>query len=71
MKGISIVIICCHCLFITVLVKATTEIEAKYSIYIDADFSEAITSSQSIKQGINTALAEIGYQVQGTRFDIF
>jgi branched-chain amino acid transport system substrate-binding protein len=44
--------------------------EQKYSIYLDADFSGAVTSSLSIKQGINTALAEVGYQLQGYTFDV-
>ncbi len=44
--------------------------EQKYSIYLDADFSSAKASSVSILQGINTALAEVNYQIQGHTFDI-
>ncbi len=41
-----------------------------YSIYIDADFTSTKTSSLSIKQGIETALAEVNNKVQGYTFDI-
>lgn len=42
----------------------------RYSIYLDADFDSAKASSVSIKQGINTALAEVDYKIQGYTFDI-
>jgi len=44
--------------------------QQKYSIYLDADFSGAATSSLSIKRGITTALAEVDYQVQGFEFEV-
>jgi branched-chain amino acid transport system substrate-binding protein len=44
--------------------------EQKYSIYLDADFSGAKVSSLSIKQGINTALAEVDHQMQGFTFEV-
>ncbi|WP_019025778.1 ABC transporter substrate-binding protein [Colwellia piezophila] len=44
--------------------------ENTYSIYIDADFSGTQSSSLSIKQGINTALAEVDFKIQGYIFDI-
>ncbi len=56
--------------FICVTFNVHALSEQKYSIYIDADFSGAVASSQSIKQGINTALAEINYQIQGITFEI-
>lgn len=37
----------------------------KYTIYLDADFSGATASSQAIKQGITTALAEVDNKLQG------
>ncbi|WP_185234786.1 ABC transporter substrate-binding protein [Teredinibacter franksiae] len=45
---------------------ATTKVYAsadEYSIYIDADFSHNLESSQAIERGINTALKGINYQV--------
>ena len=42
----------------------------KYTIYLDADFSGAKTSSLSIKQGITTALAEVDNQLQGIEFEL-
>lgn len=44
--------------------------QQKYSIYLDADFSGATASSLSIKQGINTALSEVDYQLQGFKFEV-
>lgn len=44
--------------------------QQKYNIYIDADFSGASQSSQAIKQGINTALAEVNYELQGIKFSL-
>ncbi len=41
-----------------------------YLIYIDADFSGVKSSSQAIKQGITTALAEVDYKVQGYTFEL-
>jgi len=48
----------------------TTSAEEKYSFYIDADFTGTKSSSQSIQQGINTALAEVNYEIDGYTFDI-
>jgi branched-chain amino acid transport system substrate-binding protein len=44
--------------------------EKKYSIYIDADFTGTRASSQSIQQGINTALAEVDYTIDGYTFTV-
>lgn len=44
--------------------------EQRYTIYLDADFSSAKASSRAIEQGINTALAEVNYQIQGFTFSI-
>ena len=44
--------------------------EKEYSIYIDADFSGTKASSQSIKQGITTALAEVSNEIQGFSFKL-
>jgi len=60
------IFLCCVC--VTLRVDAFND--QQYSIYIDADFSGAVASSQSIKQGINTALAEVNHQMQGITFNI-
>jgi branched-chain amino acid transport system substrate-binding protein len=52
------------------LICVNSYAENKYSIYIDADFTNSETSSQSIKQGMNTALAEVNFKIQGYTFDI-
>ena len=44
--------------------------EKKYSLYIDADFTGTKASSQSIQQGINTALSEVNYEISGFTFDV-
>mgnify|MGYP001942448921 CR=1 FL=1 len=44
--------------------------QQEYSIYIDADFSGTKESSQSIKQGITTALAEVSNEIQGFSFKL-
>jgi len=44
--------------------------EKIYSIYIDADFTASKASSQSILQGINTALSEVDYKIDGYTFKI-
>jgi len=44
--------------------------DKEYSIYIDADFSGTKASSQSIKQGITTALAEVSNEIQGFSFKL-
>ena len=61
-----------HCLFVLFALCCSQPLiaEQKYSIYLDADFNSAKASSRSIQQGINTALAEVNYQIQGFSFDI-
>lgn len=44
--------------------------QQKYAIYLDADFSGTIASSQAIKQGIVTALAEVNNTIQGFEFEL-
>ncbi len=44
--------------------------QQKYTLYLDADFSGATASSDAIRQGINTALAEVDYQLQGIQFEL-
>ncbi len=54
----------------TISCMSVAHAQKKYSIYLDADFSGATTSSLSIKQGIDTALAEVDYQIQGFTFEV-
>jgi len=58
------------CLFIVIFCSENVHAQQKYSIYIDADFSGATASSLAIEQGITTALAEVGNQIQGFEFEI-
>jgi len=44
--------------------------QQKYTIYLDADFSGATTSSLAIEQGITTALAEVNNNIQGIQFEL-
>jgi len=44
--------------------------QKKYTIYLDADFSGATTSSLAIQQGITTALAEVNHKMQGIPFEL-
>jgi branched-chain amino acid transport system substrate-binding protein len=44
--------------------------QQKYTIYLDADFSGATTSSLAIQQGITTALAEVNHKMQGIQFEL-
>lgn len=44
--------------------------QQKYTLYLDADFSGATASSDAIRQGINTALAEVDYQLQDIQFEL-
>ena len=57
-------------LFAVLIVSSTLQAKPKYSIYLDADYASAKASTLSIYQGINTALAEINYQLQGYEFEI-
>lgn len=57
-------------LFAVLIVSSTLQATPKYSIYLDADYASAKTSTLSIYQGINTALAEVNYQLQGYKFEI-
>ena len=58
------------CLLFFLIGNVTANENKKYAIYIDADFSIASASSQSIQQGITTALAEVDFQVQGISFEV-
>ena len=58
------------CLIIITTYPSNVHAQQKYTIYLDADFSGAKASSLSILQGINTALAEVDYQLQGIKFDV-
>jgi len=58
------------CILFFLIGNVTANENKKYAIYIDADFSIANASSQSIQQGITTALAEVNFQVQGINFEI-
>lgn len=60
----------CFFVFFALFYTKPVFAEQRYSIYLDADFSSAKASSVSILQGINTALAEVNYQIQGHTFDI-
>ena len=53
-------------LFITLPVNANKS----YRIYLDADFTGTKISSISIQQGINVALAEENYRINGYQFEI-
>lgn len=53
-------------LFITLPVNANKS----YRIYLDADFTGSKISSISIQQGINVALAEENYRINGYQFEI-
>lgn len=54
----------------TLLLANVVTANQKYAIYLDADFNTAQASSIAIYQGINTALAEVNYQIQGHTFEI-
>ncbi|WP_057831857.1 ABC transporter substrate-binding protein [Colwellia sp. TT2012] len=58
------------CLILLTTYTAEVHAQQKYTIYLDADFSGARASSLAIQQGINTALAEVDYQLQGIHFDV-
>ena len=60
----------CTCLIFITTFPSNVYAQQKYSIYLDADFSGATASSLAIQQGINTALAEVDYQLQGTVFEV-
>jgi len=57
-------------LFLFIASTSANSTEKKYSFYIDADFSGTKASSLSIQQGINTALAEVDYEINGYTFDV-
>lgn len=61
-KIIAIVLL----LFVTLSVNANKS----YRIYIDADFTGTKTASLSIQQGINVALAEENYRINGYQFEV-
>jgi len=53
-------------LFVTLSVNANKS----YQIYLDADFTGTKTASLSIQQGINVALAEENYRINGYQFEV-
>lgn len=53
-----------------IIFSSTLQADPKYSIYLDADYVSAKASTLSIYQGINTALAEVNYAIQGYEFEI-
>ena len=52
------------------LLISTKGMSKQYNLYLDADFNTAKESSIAIQQGINTALAEVGYKIQGHQFNL-
>ena len=58
------------CLFLVISYPENVHAQQKYTIYLDADFSGATASSLAIQQGITTALAEVGNQIQGIEFEV-
>ena len=58
------------CLFLVISYPENVHAKQKYTIYLDADFSGATASSLAIQQGITTALAEVGNQIQGIEFEV-
>lgn len=51
-------------------VSAFTHAEKPLKLYLDADFSRMVTSSESIELGVNTALDEVSHQVQGRNVEV-
>lgn len=57
-------------IFFTLLVTFSVNANKSYSIYLDADFTGTKVASLSIQQGINVALAEENYHINGYQFEI-
>ncbi|MCJ8320639.1 MAG: ABC transporter substrate-binding protein [Colwellia sp.] len=57
-------------IFISVFVVKPLSANQYYRIYIDADFTGASLSSQSIYQGMETALLEVNHEIDGFTFEI-
>lgn len=57
-------------LYSMLLLCASSASADRLSIYIDADFSISLQSSEAIELGVNTALAEAGYTAGGLGFDV-
>lgn len=71
MKNIkSLALIKAGLLFVASSFLATAAENVNYKIYLDADFTGTKTSSQSIQQGINVALSEENYTIDGVTFEI-
>jgi len=57
-------------LIISLLVTFPVKANKTYNIYLDADFTGTKVASLSIQQGINVALAEENYRINGYQFNI-
>jgi len=57
-------------LFVTLTITLPVKANKSYSIYLDADFTGTKMASQSIQQGINVALAEENYRIEGYQFEV-
>ena len=57
-------------LFVIFSINANANAKKSYRIYIDADFSGTKTASLSIQQGINVALSEENYNINGYQFEV-
>ncbi|PKI18156.1 ABC transporter substrate-binding protein [Colwellia sp. 12G3] len=57
-------------LFLILFMTLPATANGNYSIYLDADFTGTKTASLSIQQGINVALAEENFHINGYQFEI-
>jgi len=57
-------------LFLTLFIAQPVNANKHYSIYLDADFTGTKVASISIQQGINVALAEENYNINGYQFEV-
>jgi branched-chain amino acid transport system substrate-binding protein len=57
-------------LFLTLFIAQPANANKHYSIYLDADFTGTKVASISIQQGINVALAEENYNINGYQFEV-
>jgi len=57
-------------LFLTLFIAQPVNAKKHYSIYLDADFTGTKVASLSIQQGINVALAEENYNINGYQFEV-
>ncbi len=56
-------------LFLFLTITHPANADKSYSIYLDADFTGTKVASMSIQQGINVALAEENYLIDGYQFE--